>query len=323
MTAMPPLRDILNNTPADAINVDFDFNTIEAHIANELINRDGSVAMTGALSLAGAPTAAQHAVNKAYVDGFIPVGIMEMYAGAIAPSGWAFCDGAQKTTTDPIYAALFAVIGYAFGGAGTSFNLPDMRGRFPVGRNAADASFDVLGEKGGSKDAVVVSHNHTGSVNLNSGAVSADHTHSMQGHQHYVEHMHDLQNHAHSGTTDAQGAHNHDVGGGLIWANFGGGTLGMDTTGTGHSGAPSNLGALSTQPAHQHNFSTGGPNVNNTGWMQQRAWSDGPNVASTGGISANHSHNVNGAITVDQNGVAAANTNLPPYIAINFIIRIG
>lgn len=34
-------------------------------------------------------------------------------------------------------------------------------GRVLVGINGADASFDVLGETGGSKDAVVVSHNHT------------------------------------------------------------------------------------------------------------------------------------------------------------------
>ncbi len=37
-------------------------------------------------------------------------------------------------------------------------------GRVMVGLNAADASFDTLGETGGSKDAVVVSHTHTAST---------------------------------------------------------------------------------------------------------------------------------------------------------------
>lgn len=37
-------------------------------------------------------------------------------------------------------------------------------GKVPVGINAADASFDVLEETGGSKDAVVVSHTHTATV---------------------------------------------------------------------------------------------------------------------------------------------------------------
>jgi microcystin-dependent protein len=324
MTAMPPLRDILNNTPADAINVDFNFNTIEAHIGSELINRDGSVAMTGPLSLPGAPTAAQHAATKAYVDSqVIPIGTIWEYAGQIAPAGWVFCDGASKSTTDPLYAALFSQIGYIYGGAGANFNLPDRRGRVGVGRYQGDALFGTLGARGGSRDLIVVSHGHTASVNLNSGSVSADHTHSLSGHQHYVEHQHDLQNHAHSGATDAQGAHNHDVGGGLIWALFGAGTLGMDTSGTGHTGTPSNLGALSTQPAHAHNFNTGGPNTNITGYMTARSWSDGPNVGSTGGISANHYHNVNGGVTVDAQGASGANGNLPPYEVTNFIIRIG
>ena len=37
-------------------------------------------------------------------------------------------------------------------------------GRVLVGLNASDASFDTLGETGGSKDATVVSHTHTASV---------------------------------------------------------------------------------------------------------------------------------------------------------------
>jgi hypothetical protein len=37
-------------------------------------------------------------------------------------------------------------------------------GRVMVGLNAADTSFDTLGETGGSKDAVVVSHTHTAST---------------------------------------------------------------------------------------------------------------------------------------------------------------
>ena len=38
-------------------------------------------------------------------------------------------------------------------------------GRVLVGQNASDSSFDVMGETGGSKDAIVVSHTHTGSTN--------------------------------------------------------------------------------------------------------------------------------------------------------------
>ena len=312
MTAMPPLRDILNNTPADAIDVDFNFNTIEAHIANEVINRDGSVAMTGQLTLAGAPVAPAHAVNKAYVDGFIPVGVMEMYAGSVAPGGWAFCDGSSKSTTDPAFVALFAVIGYTYGGAGGNFNLPDLRGRFPVGRNATDASFDVLGEKGGSKDATLPSHSH----NVNAHAHYVDHSHNAN-HAHSASSGTESADHTHSGTTDAQGAHNHDVGGGLLWAQFGAGTLGMDTSGTGHSGAPSNLGALSQQPDHVHNFGTGGRSAAHTHGITVDA-----NNFNTGNMNGRQ-YTDNAGSTTDAQGAAAGNANLPPYIAINFIIRIG
>jgi microcystin-dependent protein len=86
-----------------------------------------------------------------------PVGIVTAYAGATAPTGWLLCDGSAVSRT--IYAALFAAIGTAYGiGNGTStFNLPDLRGRVPVGRDTGQTEFDVLGESGGEK---TNTHNH-------------------------------------------------------------------------------------------------------------------------------------------------------------------
>jgi len=45
-----------------------------------------------------------------------------------APRGWFPCDGSLLSTT--AYPNLFAVIGYTFGGSGTSFNVPNLRGQF-------------------------------------------------------------------------------------------------------------------------------------------------------------------------------------------------
>lgn len=55
------------------------------------------------------------------------------YAGSTLPSGWLECDGSAVSRAT--YSALFALIGTSFGvGDGTTtFNLPDLRGRTPIG----------------------------------------------------------------------------------------------------------------------------------------------------------------------------------------------
>ena len=53
-------------------------------------------------------------------------GMITMYGGTIAPSGWLLCNGTGYSTT--IYPALFAVIGYTYGGSGGTFNVPSLSG---------------------------------------------------------------------------------------------------------------------------------------------------------------------------------------------------
>lgn len=73
------------------------------------------------------------------------------YGASSAPSGWLLCDGSAVSRST--YATLFAIISttYGSGDGSTTFNLPNLKGRVPVGRDAADTSFDVLGETGGAK----------------------------------------------------------------------------------------------------------------------------------------------------------------------------
>lgn len=80
-----------------------------------------------------------------------PVGVINPFGGASAPEGWLLCDGQAISRTD--YADLFAVIGTAFGSGdgSTTFNVPDMRGKVPVGFNSSETEFDNLGETGGEK----------------------------------------------------------------------------------------------------------------------------------------------------------------------------
>lgn len=108
--------------------------------------------------------------------GFVmPVGSIMPYGGTTAPDGWLMCDGSAVSRTT--YADLFTVVGTAFGeGDGvTTFNLPDLRGRFLRGSDAG-AGRDP---DAGSRTAMVAGGNVGGAV----GSVQAD---AFQGHRHPV-----------------------------------------------------------------------------------------------------------------------------------------
>ena len=66
----------------------------------------------------------------------VPVGTVAMHAGA-RPGGWLNCNGSAVSRTT--YPELFTAIGtrYGAGDGATTFNLPDLRGRVPLGFNAA------------------------------------------------------------------------------------------------------------------------------------------------------------------------------------------
>ena len=107
------------------------------------------------------------------------LGSVDLWVTTWAPRGWALCSGqllsiAQNT-------ALFSILGTTFGGDGrTTFGLPDMRGRVPVGMGQGPGLSDyVLGQRGGTEQvtltlANLASHTHTatGTVVANDGGAS-------------------------------------------------------------------------------------------------------------------------------------------------------
>lgn len=109
--------------------------------------------------------------------------IIKMFAGNFAPRGWAFCNGqilsiAQNT-------ALFSLLGTTYGGNGqTTFALPDLRGRVPMGTGQGPGLPNiVLGEVAGTPSTTLTvnnmpAHNHnftgTASMACKSGAGNAD-----------------------------------------------------------------------------------------------------------------------------------------------------
>jgi len=81
---------------------------------------------------------------------FLP-GMIQLYAGSAAPTGWLLCDGAAVSRTT--YAALFAVISTTYGAPdANTFKLPDLRGRAPLGAGAgAGLTARTLGATGGEE----------------------------------------------------------------------------------------------------------------------------------------------------------------------------
>ena len=110
-------------------------------------------------------------------------GTIVMWSGTSAPSGWLLCDGSAISRTT--YSRLFAITSTRFGvgNGSTTFNVPDLRGKFPVGYNSSEAEFNTFGNNSllrGQKR-----------VTLLPGEIPA---------------------HTHTGTTSADGAHYHIVG---------------------------------------------------------------------------------------------------------------
>ena len=99
----------------------------------------------------------------------LPSGTITMWPTGTPPTGWLLADGSAVSRVT--YATLFTVITTTFGiGDGVStFNLPNYTDRMPIGAGSTYA----VAATGGSKDATLVSHNHTGTTDENGG-----HSHS-------------------------------------------------------------------------------------------------------------------------------------------------
>lgn len=85
-----------------------------------------------------------------------PVGSVLPFGGGTVPAGWLLCDGQAVSRTGR--ADLFAIISTAFGvGDGsTTFNLPDLRARFPRG-----TTITTPGTSGGNANHTHATQNHT------------------------------------------------------------------------------------------------------------------------------------------------------------------
>lgn len=82
----------------------------------------------------------------------LPIGSITAYGKETAPANWLICDGREVNRTT--YSDLFKVIGtkYGEGDGSTTFNLPNLKGRVPVGLDSDDTDFGTIGKIGGEKE---------------------------------------------------------------------------------------------------------------------------------------------------------------------------
>ena len=114
-----------------------------------------------------------------------PPGMISPFAGSVEPSGWLFCYGQAVSRTT--YASLFAVLStvYGVGDSSTTFNLPDMRGRVPAGKDnlGGTAAGRLVGTPGSTIGGALGSQTHALTA-----AEMASHSHAVTdaGHSHVV-----------------------------------------------------------------------------------------------------------------------------------------
>jgi hypothetical protein len=188
---MAQLKDQQAGTDSDSFTVGGGFTCSGAAVFSS------TVAVTGAMTLSSASTGVTASVSDdstklattAFVRDIIPSGVIVMWSGSVAsvPSGWFLCDGANST--------------------------PDLRDRFIVGAGSTYA----VNATGGSANAIVVSHTHTG-------------------------------------TTSSAGAHEHtsSTGGGFVVGGLSGSAANIDTGGAGYRV----VSETNSAGTHNHTFTT-------------------------------------------------------------------
>ena len=192
----------------------------------------------------GASTAANARTNLGLVIGtdVAPVASPALTGTPTAPTATAGTNTTQIATTAFVSTAITAIslsdvypIGSIYINAGVTTNPATLlgfgtwvefgAGKVLVGQDTGDASFNTLEETGGSKDAVVVNHTHTGSTNT-----TGEHSHTVNivrisgsAYNNVLASVQD--SNVTSTSTNTAGSHNH--------------TLSIDSTGS--SGTNANL----------------------------------------------------------------------------------
>ena len=196
--------------------------------------------------------------GSAWVGGtvvsLLPAGSMQMYAGAITqsasggvvtttcPSNWLLCNGDLISRTT--YSALFSAIGtvYGAGDGSTTFNLPDLRGRLPMGSGTG------------------LGLNASGTGVTSGTAMTARALGAWFGEETHLLTTSEMPSHNHTANTGSAGSHSHTFGRPAISFNSPNGNFSVGTPGGNLHRFSDSDGVNDTDTAanHQHTITAEG-----------------------------------------------------------------
>ena len=223
------------------------------------------------------------------VTEIMPSGTVTQTARLTAPTGWLLCEG--QSVSRATFARLFDAIGttYGSGDGSTTFTLPNLQGRVPVGRDTTQTEFDTLGETGGDKtvaitEAQLPSHSHT----------APNHSHSF------------------SGTTSGESGHTHGVTG--LRINESGSGIELVAQSDGNlviysGGAAQGFGGRALSSSFRE-------------WGIGRASDTKTTTGSSGHTHTYSGTTGNASPTTNATGSGQAHQNLQPYVVLNYIIKV-
>ena len=116
--------------------------------STELNILDGATLSTAELNYVdGVTSAIQTQLNTltSSISTAVPAGVITQFGGSTAPTGWVLCDGTAYSRT-VTYNNLFTAVGVAYGAGdgSTTFNVPNLKGRVPVGQDTtANTTYTV------------------------------------------------------------------------------------------------------------------------------------------------------------------------------------